>query len=225
VEPPPDPLDDLVSDRRGEPHDVMGVPVAPIVGSRGCYADCSFCCIYAYAENADGARYRRRSPENIAAEMRREYSERGVRLFIFHDDNFFVPSAKLNIKRYERLKELLTEHRMNDIALVIKCRPNDVDPELFVLLKSIGLIRAYVGIETNSDEGIVSLNRRITSADNRRALAVLRELDVYYSYNVLIFDPEATLTGIERNLDFMAEFMTRRSTSAAPKFTPALRSR
>jgi hypothetical protein len=201
------PLDDLLfPDRRGEPHDVMGVPVAPIVGSRGCYADCSFCCIYAYAENADGARYRRRSPENIAAEMRREYTERGVRLFIFHDDNFFVPSAKLNIKRYERLKELLAEYRMNDIALVIKCRPNDVDPELFVLLKSIGLIRAYVGIETNSDEGIVSLNRRITSEDNRRALAVLHDLDVYYSYNVLIFDPEATLTGIARNLDFMAEF-------------------
>ncbi len=34
------------------------------------------------------------------------------------------------------------------------------------------MIRAYVGIETNSDEGIVSLNRRITSQDNQRALAV-----------------------------------------------------
>jgi hypothetical protein len=201
------PLDELpFPDRRGEPHEVMGVPVSPIVGSRGCYADCAFCCIYAYAENADGARYRRRSPESVAREMQREYTERGVRLFVFHDDNFFVPSARLNIARYTRLKELLDEAGMNDIALVIKCRPNDVDPELFVLLKSMGLIRAYVGIETNSDEGIVSLNRRITSEDNRRALAVLRQLDVYYSYNVLIFDPEATLEGISRNLDFMYEY-------------------
>ncbi|HSL68873.1 MAG TPA: radical SAM protein, partial [Longimicrobiales bacterium] len=177
-------LDELgFPDRRGEPHEVMGVPVSPIVGSRGCYADCSFCCIYAYAENADGARYRRRSPESVAAEMQREYSERGVRLFIFHDDNFFVPSAKLNIQRYERLAELLDGYGMRDIGLVIKCRPNDVDADLFRLLKRMGLIRAYVGIETNSDEGIVSLNRRITSADNRRALGILRELDVYYSYN------------------------------------------
>jgi len=138
--------------------------------------------------------------------MRREYSERGVRLFVFHDDNFFVPSAKLNIARYSRLKQLLDGYGMNDIALVIKCRPNDVDAELFTLLKSIGLIRAYVGIETNSDEGIVSLNRRITSEHNRQALAVLRSLDVYYSYNVLIFDPEATLEGVTRNLDFMDEY-------------------
>ena len=201
------PLDDLpFPDRRGAPHDVMGVPTSPIVGSRGCYADCSFCCIYAYAENADGARYRRRSPENVAAEMRREYEERGVRLFIFHDDNFFVPSAQKNIERYARLKELLDAAGMAGIGLVIKCRPNDVDAELFALLKSMGLIRAYVGIETNSDEGIVSLNRRITSADNRRALAVLERLGVYHSYNVLIFDPEATLEGVARNLDFMEEF-------------------
>jgi radical SAM superfamily enzyme YgiQ (UPF0313 family) len=204
------PLDELAfPDRRGEVHEVMGVPVAPLVGSRGCYADCSFCCIYAYAENAAGARYRRRSPENIAAEMWNEYSERGIRLFVFHDDNFFVPSAKLNIQRYERLAELLDGYGMRDIALVIKCRPNDVNPELFRLLKRMGMIRAYVGIETNSDEGIVSLNRRITSEDNRRALSVLRELDIYYSYNVLIFDPEATLDGVTRNLDFMEEYSDR----------------
>ena len=87
--------------------------------------------------------------------------------------------------------------------------PNDVDRELFRLLKDIGVIRAYVGIETNSDEGIVSLNRRITSEDNRRALRLLDELDVYCSFNVLIFDPEATLDGVEANLDFMEEMADR----------------
>lgn len=201
------PLDDLpFPDRRGRAHRIFGVPTSPIVGSRGCYADCSFCCIYAYAENADGARYRRRSPENIVTEMWEEYSERGVRLFIFHDDNFFVPSEQKNIERYRKLKRLLDERGMDDIALVIKCRPNDVHPDLFALLKSMGMIRAYVGIETNSGEGIVSLNRRITPEDNRRALRTLRELDMYHSFNVLIFDPEATLDGVLSNLDFMEEF-------------------
>ena len=200
-------LDTLpLPDRRGTPHDVLGVPVAPIIGSRGCYADCSFCCIYAYADNADGARYRMRSPESIVAEMTEEHHRRGVRLFVFHDDNFFVPSRRKNLARYRRLKELLDDAGLTDIGLVIKCRPNDVDRELFELLKSMGMIRAYVGIETNSDEGVVSLNRRITPEDNVRALELLRELDVYCSFNVLIFDPEATLEGVERNLDFMERF-------------------
>ena len=204
------PLDTLpLPDRRGVPHDVLGIPTAPLIGSRGCYADCSFCCIYAYAENARGPRYRRRSPEDIVREMKQERAERGVRLFVFHDDNFFLPYLPANLKRYRRLAELLREERLDDVAFVIKCRPNDVDPELFRLLKDMGVIRAYVGIETNSSEGIVSLNRRITSEDNRRALRVLDELDVYCSFNVLIFDPEATLHGVEANLDFMEEMADR----------------
>ncbi len=193
-------------DRRGAPADVLGVPAAPIIGSRGCYADCSFCCIYAYAENARGARYRMRSPENVVEEMTREYHERGVRLFVFHDDNFFVPHAPTNLTRYRRFAELVADADLEGIGLVLKCRPNDVDRELFALLKSVGLIRAYIGIETNSDEGIVSLNRRITSDDNRRALATLRELDLYHSFNMLIFDPAASLRGVLRNVEFLEDF-------------------
>jgi hypothetical protein len=147
-----------------------------------------------------------RSPEAIAREMKEQYDARKIRLFVFHDDNFFVPDARRNIKRYRRLAELLDGYGMNDIALVIKCRPNDVDAELFALLQEMGMIRAYVGIESNSEEGVVSLNRRITAADNRRALLLLREMGVYCSFNILLFDPEATLSGIEQNLDFMAEF-------------------
>lgn len=200
-------LDTLATpERSGAPHDVLGVACSPIIGSRGCYADCSFCCIFAYADNADGARYRMRSPESIAAEMRDEYDKRGVRLFVFHDDNFFVPDARKNIRRYERLAALLRDAGMTDIGLVIKCRPNDVDRELFELLRDMGMIRAYVGIETSSDEGVVSLNRRITAEDNHRALTLLRELNVYCSFNMLIFDPEATLEGVSANLDFMLEF-------------------
>jgi radical SAM superfamily enzyme YgiQ (UPF0313 family) len=203
-------LDDLpLPDRRGQPHDVLGVPTAPIIGSRGCYADCSFCCIFAYAENARGPRYRRRSPEEMVREMKLERERRGVRLFVFHDDNFFLPHLPTNLKRYRLFGELLRAQGLDDVALVVKCRPNDVDRELFSLLKDIGVIRAYVGIETNSDEGIVSLNRRITSEDNRRALRLLEELDVYCSFNVLIFDPEATLEGVEKNLDFMEEMADR----------------
>jgi hypothetical protein len=201
------PLDELpFPDRRGLPHEVLGVPTAPVVGSRGCYADCAFCCIYAYAANAEGARYRMRSPRNIAMEMEVEYRERGVRLFIFHDDNFFVPSVRKNLDRYTALGEELTRAGMDDIGLVIKCRPNDVTREVFELLESLGVIRAYVGIETNSGEGIVSLNRRITPEANRAALELFDALDLYCSFNVLIFDPEATLAGVEANLGFMESF-------------------
>jgi anaerobic magnesium-protoporphyrin IX monomethyl ester cyclase len=200
-------LDELpFPDRRGDPERVLGIACAPIVASRGCYADCSFCCINAFSQHADGPRFRRRSPENVAREMAQEYRERGVRLFIFHDDNFFVPHPPSNQRRYRRLADCLREEGLRGIGLVIKCRPNDVEEEMFSLLQELGLLRAYVGIESNSQEGLVSLNRRISQADNRRALGILGRLGIYHSFNLLIFDPEATLDGVRANLDFMEEF-------------------
>ncbi len=192
--------------RPPQPDDVLGIPCAPILGSRGCYAHCTFCCIHAYTYSADGPRYRRRSVETIVREMSREYHERGIRLFVFHDDNFLVPSLGANLARYEQLASLLEREGLDDIGLVVKCRPHDVHPELLALLRSMGLIRAYVGIETNSSEGLVSLNRGIDAAGNRVALEAFRDAGIYCSFNVLIFDPEATLEGVEENLRFMEEF-------------------
>ncbi len=200
-------LDSLAfPDRPRDPETVLGVPCAPILASRGCYADCSFCCISAFSRHAQGPRFRRRSPENVALEMAQEHRERGVRLFVFQDDNFFVPHGPSNLKRYRRLADRLRCHGLGDIGLVIKCRPNDVEEELFSLLKEMGLIRAYVGVESNSEEGLVSLNRRISRADNRRALRTLQRLGIYHSFNLLVFDPEATLDGVRANLEFMEEF-------------------
>jgi radical SAM superfamily enzyme YgiQ (UPF0313 family) len=201
------PLDDLPFPQRpATPNIVLGISCAPIMASRGCYANCTFCCIHAYTDNAAGPRYRKRSPENIVREMLQEYRERGVRLFVFHDDNFLVPSVAKNLQRCSELAALLARQELDGIGLVMKCRPQEVDRQLFESLQSMGVIRVYVGIETNSDEGVVSLNRGISPSQNRRSLEILRGLGIYCSFNVLIFDPEATLRGIQQNLEFMEQF-------------------
>jgi hypothetical protein len=187
-------LDDLAPpDRRGTPGDILGVPAAPIVGSRGRRADGPASCIYAWAENASGPRHRVRSPERIVAEMREERARRGVRLFVFHDEDFFLPFGSTNLERYSRMHECMREAGLGDVALAIQCRPNDVERELFELLREMGMIRAGVAIATPSD-------------DNHRALALLAELDVLGTCDVLLLDAEADLDGVERHLAFMEEW-------------------
>ena len=57
-------------DRRGDPAACFGHRISPLVGSRGCYANCSFCCIAAWHEETQpGKRYRVRTPDDVAAEM------------------------------------------------------------------------------------------------------------------------------------------------------------
>ena len=49
---------------------------------------------------------------------------------------------------------------LRDFATVVKARPNDVHPEVFrVLVDRLRCIRCYVGIETDADQGLVTLRR------------------------------------------------------------------
>jgi octaprenyl-diphosphate synthase len=43
---------DVAERRRGEPAACFGHRIAPLVGSRGCYANCTFCCIAAWHEQS-----------------------------------------------------------------------------------------------------------------------------------------------------------------------------
>jgi len=119
-------LDSLPFPTRGElPERHLGVATAFLVGSRGCYADCEYCSIFAWHEAAVGKRYRLRSVGNIVEEMFELYTVKGVRFFVFHDDNFFLPSAQANRKRFTALRDGFHERGMKDIGLMLKLRPND----------------------------------------------------------------------------------------------------
>ena len=192
-------------DRRGEPASCFGHGIAPLVSSRGCYANCSFCCIAAWHEESlPGKRYRVRDVDDVADEMIELKKERGIDIFVFHDDNFFVPGHKRNKERFSALADALEKKGIGDFATVVKARPTDCDPEVFHILKHrLNCIRVYIGIETDADQGLRTLRRWAKSSQNHDAIDLVRELDLYTCYNMLIFDPDTTLDDLERNIAFM----------------------
>ncbi|MBX3231522.1 MAG: cobalamin-dependent protein [Labilithrix sp.] len=198
-------------DRRGEPAACFGHAISPLVSSRGCYANCSFCCIAAWHEQSlPGKRYRLRDVEDVAAEMVAMQKERGIDVFVFHDDNFFVPGHKKNIERFNALADALERRGIGEFATVVKARPTDVTLPVFEVLKTrLKCIRCYIGIETDADQGLSTLQRWSQSKQNHRSIEVARALDMYSCFNMLLFDPDTTLESIEINIAFMryaAEF-------------------
>jgi radical SAM superfamily enzyme YgiQ (UPF0313 family) len=202
-------LPDLASlpwpDRRGEPAACFDHRIAPLVSSRGCYANCSFCCIAAWHEQSlPGKRYRLRAVGDVAAEMVALQRTRGVDIFVFHDDNFFVPGHRRNIERFTQLADALEEQGIGDFATVVKARPTDVTPAVFEVLKRrLRCIRCYIGIETDADQGLSTLQRWSQSKQNHRAIEVARSLELYACFNMLLFDPDTTLDSIKTNIEFM----------------------
>ncbi|HZS36945.1 MAG TPA: radical SAM protein, partial [Polyangia bacterium] len=194
-------------DRRGEPAACFGHRIAPLVSSRGCYANCTFCCIAAWHEETQpGKRFRLRSAADVADEMVAEQRERGIEIFVFHDDNFFVPGHRKNADRFHALADALEERGIGRFATVVKARPTDVEPEVFRILKErLRCIRVYVGVETDADQGLKTLGRWAQSKQNHRAIEIVRALELYTCFNMLIFDPDTTVASIERNIAFIRE--------------------
>jgi anaerobic magnesium-protoporphyrin IX monomethyl ester cyclase len=192
-------------DRRGEPARCFGHGIAPLVGSRGCYANCSFCCIAAWHEQSlPGKRYRVRAVDDIADEMVALKRDRGIEIFVFHDDNFFLPGHRKNRERLGALADALERRDIGPFATVVKARPTDVDLDVFRILKHrLGCIRVYVGVETDTDQGLETLRRWSGSKQNHRAIEVVRALDLYTCFNMLIFDPDSTIDDVATNVEFI----------------------
>ncbi len=195
-------------DRRGTPSECLGHRIAPLVASRGCYANCAFCCISAWHEETQpGKRFRLRPVEDVAEEMADLYHHRQIEIFIFHDDNFFLPTRSHNLRRIGSLADALEIRGVRNFSTVVKARPNDLDSEVMSLLRErLGLLRIYVGIESNSEQGLLTLGRGVGSEQNEAALDLVERFGVFACFNTLIFDPSTRIKDLETNLAFMEKF-------------------
>lgn len=71
---------------------------SPIVTSRGCPANCTFCT----AHKVWGKPFRKRSPENVLKEMRELKYKYGIKEILFEDDN-----VTLDVKRAEEIFDMM----------------------------------------------------------------------------------------------------------------------
>jgi len=190
-------------DRDGPSRLIAGVPTAYIMGSRGCIRNCDYCCITTLHRLAPGARFRQRSPENVVAELADLYHRRGVRQFVFHDDNFLVPAPQRNLERIARYRSAIEGAGLRDIGLVLKCGPQDLDRASLDALVEMGLIRIFLGIESGSQCGLDSIGRRQTTTDTERAVSLCEEVGISSQYTMIIFHPDATIESMLEDLAFV----------------------
>ena len=191
------------ADRSGPPRLMTGVPTAYMMGSRGCLSACDYCCISTLHRMVAGKRFRQRTPQNIVDEMAWLYHERGVRQFIFHDDNFLVPQVEQNLERIDALDQAMRRKGLRRVALALKCRPADVDRQVFLRLREMGLLRVFLGIESGSKAGLASIGRRQTVDREHRALSICEDLGISTQYTIIMFHPEATLATMREDLAFV----------------------
>jgi anaerobic magnesium-protoporphyrin IX monomethyl ester cyclase len=197
-------LDVLPWPARGEPQSLTrGVRVASMLASRGCLYDCSFCSIRQFYGSAPGPLRRVRRPEAVVAEMRALHDVRGIRFFIFQDDDFAARSSAQRRWVDAFLHELDLADLTGRVAWKISCRVDDVDAALFARCRQHGLLAVYLGVESGNAVGLSTLHKRATVADNLRAVTALKEIGVGFDMGFMLFDPDSTVESVKANIAFL----------------------
>ena len=175
----------------------------PLIASRGCYALCNYCSIAAFYRMSKGPAWRGRSPGGILEELEELFHTHDMRRVRFEDANFFGPGRD-GPRRVGEIAEGILSRGL-DMAFRIECRAENVDEDLFRLLKKAGLKEVFVGVESAIPRALEAMKKGITLDQNIQALDVLDRLNIRAGVGFIAVEPDTTLDEFFTNLRFVVE--------------------
>lgn len=175
---------------------------ATIKVSRGCPFHCFFC----LATPVSGAKVRRRSPENIVAEIKECVEKYNIKNFLFWSDIF-------NIDKEWTMKlcQAIIDSGLK-ITWSANTRADTADLEMAEMMYKSGCRLVSIGVESGSQYMLEKMGKKITLNDVRRTVKVFKKAKIrIYNYFVigLPWETEETVEetikfAIDLNSDFIS---------------------
>lgn len=182
----------------GDP--IFEIPDFRIICSRGCFFKCSYCynSILRSLYKGAGKYYRLRSVRNVIDEIHYARSKfNNIRKVIFDDDVFCT--------RDEWLEEFAETYR-KEVGIPFECllHPTLIDEEKLKLLKSAGLRRLQIGIQSGSPREMSEVYERALPQDKLIEFSRFNsKLHLDVVYDVLLDDPLSTEEDKRELLEFI----------------------
>ncbi len=144
----------------------------PLTTSRDCPHSCTYCGV----KLVMGRGFRKRSPENVLAEIELWYS-RGYRLFGINDDTFTT-----DIDRAAKICSLIIEKKL-DITWELRTgiRVDRINEDLLRLMKQAGCHFLAYGIESIDDTVLKNVKKGITYAQIEKAVTLAEKVGIPFS--------------------------------------------
>ena len=189
---------DLI-DPRSYPDEVEGVfyrrfPVAPIITSRGCPYECTFCA----NKNLMGREIRFRSIEKVVDEIEDLITNFNIKEFHIVDDNFTINKKRVLGFCQELKKRNLKAH----IAFPNGVRLDSLDRDILSALKEAGTYSITVGIESGSQRILDHMKKGLTLGLIRERLNLLRQFGFNINAFFIIGYPEEKKEDIMSTIRF-----------------------
>jgi radical SAM superfamily enzyme YgiQ (UPF0313 family) len=167
-------------------------PLALMETARGCPFKCNFCSVWKFHNST----FREKSADRVVAELRQIEAPN-----VFITDDIFW----LDVRRGEEMAKKIKESGIKKY-FTVQTRTDIICkfPHLIEMWKDCGNLAIFLGLESITDEGLDAVNKSNTAANNKRALAILKELGVGYTPNFIV-DPAWDHDDFARLRDWIEE--------------------
>ncbi len=182
------------------PLHVVGGVRLPIIASRGCPYDCSFCASPLMWDR----KVRYRSAANVVAEMEQIIRSHGISYFHFWDDNFTLGRKFVN-----EFCALVKERKLA-IKWVCLDRAEHVvrNADLLGPMRDAGCVGIEIGMESANPDTFLFINKRQGLDAVEKAGRAIRESGIAPLYTCMAMNPGETINGYhfqKKALDRMQE--------------------
>ncbi len=150
----------------------LNVRVAIPNMARGCPFTCTFCSQWKFWRD-----YRIRDPKAVVDEIQKLVEEHDVGFFILADEE-----PTINRKKFIQFcEELIARGLPDKVKWGINTRVTDIlrDEEYLGLYRKAGLVHVSLGTEAAAQLRLDRFNKETKIADNKRAIQLLREADIF----------------------------------------------
>ncbi|MCX8177512.1 MAG: B12-binding domain-containing radical SAM protein [Candidatus Bathyarchaeota archaeon] len=176
-----------------EKYRVFGRKILPVVSSRGCPFQCSFC----VTSRVFGRKVRMRSPINVVDEVEWLKKEHGADAVTFYDDTFTFSK-----ERVERICEEIMDRGLN-IPWDCQTRADCLSPELLKKMRDAGCEAITLGVESASPNILRAVGKGTSPEQNEKAVRIIKEAGISVIVSVIIGYPGETMKDVNLTLEFI----------------------
>jgi len=174
-------------------YQIFGKLGLPMVTSRGCASQCTFC----YVPQIAGNHFRTRSPKNVVDELEWTQNEYKADFITFTDEVFTYEK--------ERVFEICSEIKRRNLKVPWDCqtRADHVSRELLAKMKNANCQLISFGVESGSQEILNAMKKGTTVQQNEMAVKWAKESGISVAISLIIGYPGETKESLKQTFDFI----------------------
>ena len=172
---------------------LYGNLILPIITSRGCAFNCTFC----LAPRMAGKGFRPRSPKNVVDEMEWLKNKHKPDAFTFHDETFTFDKKRV-LKICEGIK-----NRNINVPWDCSTRADQISTDILGKMKNANCQLVSFGVESGSQEILNAMKKGTTVEQNEKAIRMTKKVGLSVTISVIIGYPGETKDTLQQTLDFI----------------------